>query len=71
MHATKILCNMKNSKELLAQELSVLYPDVTDAELNEMADRLIEFFTIGVKAIYEAEKSNATNDASITDIDVN
>lgn len=62
---------MINSKELLAQELSVLYPDVTDAELNEMADRLIEFFTIGAKAIYEAEKSNETNDASITDIDVN
>jgi len=62
---------MKNSKELLAQELSVLYPDVTDAELNEMADRLIEFFAIGAKAIYEQEKSDEINDASLTDIDVN
>ena len=62
---------MINSKELLAQELSVLYPDVTDAELNEMADRLIEFFAIGAKAIYEAEKSDEINDASLTDIDVN
>ena len=62
---------MKNSKELLTQELSVLYPDVTDAELNEMADRLIEFFAIGAKAIYEAEKSDKTNDVSLNDIDVN
>ena len=62
---------MINSKELLAQELSVLYPDVTDAELNEMADRLIEFFAIGAKAIYETEKSDEINDASLNDIDVN
>ena len=62
---------MINSKELLTQELSVLYPDITDAELNEITDRLIEFFAIGAKAIYEAEKSDKTNDVSLNDIDVN
>lgn len=62
---------MINSKELLTQELSVLYPDITDAELNEITDRLIEFFAIGTKAIYEAEKSDKTNDVSLNDIDVN
>ena len=54
----------------LKDELSVLYPGVTDTELKEMTDRLIEFFTIGAKAIYEAEKAYKTNDTSLTDIDV-
>ena len=46
---------MTDSKELLAQELKVYYPDVTDAELYEMTDKLINFFAIGAKAIYETE----------------
>ena len=62
---------MINSKELLTHELSVLYPDITDAELNEITDRLIEFFAIGAKAIYEAEKSDKINNVSLNDIDVN
>lgn len=62
---------MTNSKELLAQELSVLYPDVTDAELNQMADRLIEFFAIGAKAVYETEKAVVSDNYPITDINDN
>ena len=60
---------MTNSKESLTQELSVLYPDITDDELNEMTDRLIEFFVIGAKAIYEAEKAETSDSFLITDID--
>ena len=47
---------MTDTYNQLKNELSVLYPGVTDTELKEMTDRLIEFFTIGAKAIYEAEK---------------
>ena len=47
---------MTDTYSLLNEELKVYYPDVTDAELNEMTHRLVDFFTIGAKAIYEAEK---------------
>lgn len=62
---------MTNSKELLAQELSVLYPDVTDTELNEMTDRLIDFFVVCVKAVYETEKAVVSDNYPITDINDN
>lgn len=56
---------MTDTYTQLKDELSVLYPDVTDAELNEITDNLIQFFTISVKAVYEAEKINSP----LTDID--
>ena len=37
----------------LKNELSILYPDVTDIELNEMASNLIDFYTTAVKAVLE------------------
>ena len=39
----------------LKKELSVLYPDVTDIELNEMTSNLIDFYTTAVKAVMEEE----------------
>jgi hypothetical protein len=39
----------------LKNELSILYPDVTDIELNEMTNNLIDFYTTAVKAILEYE----------------
>ncbi len=39
----------------LKNELSVLYPDVTDIELNEMTSNLIDFYTTAVKAVLEDE----------------
>lgn len=60
---------MTDSKELLAQELSILYPDVTDVELNQMTEKLIELFTIGAKAFYEAEhqsEETRLNDTNVT-----
>lgn len=42
---------MTDTKNQLKQELSVLYPEVTDIELNEITSNLIEFFTTAVKAI--------------------
>ena len=46
---------MLNEYERLKNELSVLYPDVTDIELNEMTNNLIAFYTTVVKAILEDE----------------
>ena len=39
----------------LKDELSVLYPDVTDIELNEMTNNLIAFYTTAVKVVLEDE----------------
>ena len=44
---------MTNCKDLLAKELSILYPDVTDIELNEMTNNLIDFYTTAVKSVLE------------------
>lgn len=50
-----ILNNMTNCKDLLAKELSILYPDVTDIELNKMTNNLIDFYTTAVKSVLEDE----------------
>lgn len=47
---------MINGKDQLTKELSILYPDVTDIELNEMADDLIDFYTIAVKVILKNQE---------------
>ena len=44
---------MTNTYSQLKKELSVLYPDVTDIELNEMTNNLIDFYTIIVKSVLE------------------
>ena len=46
---------MNSAYNQLKKELSILYPDVTDIELNEMTDNLIKFFTIGIKNIYKTK----------------
>lgn len=53
---------MTDTYNLLKEELKVYYPGVTDAELNIITNKLIDFFTIGAKAMYEAEKSVNKND---------
>ena len=37
----------------LKNELSILYPDVTDIELNETTNNLIDFYTTAVKIVLE------------------
>lgn len=44
---------MSNMHNQLKNELSILYPDVTDIELNEMTSNLIDFYTTAVKAVLE------------------
>lgn len=46
----------------LKNELSILYPDVTDIELNEMTSNLIDFYTTAVKAVLEDEAKELTID---------
>lgn len=46
---------MSNAYNQLKNELSILYPDVTDIELNEIASNLIDFYTTAVKAVLEDE----------------
>lgn len=55
----RIKLNMLNEFERLKNELSVLYPDVTDIELNEMTNNLIAFYTTAVKAILEDENQDS------------
>ena len=46
---------MTNTYNQLNKELSILYPDVTDIELNEMTNNLIDFYTTAVKSVWEDE----------------
>ena len=64
---------MTDTYSQLKNELSVLYPGVTDAELNEMTDGLVEFFVTGTKAFYENEKNliNGFTNKNNLDIPVN
>lgn len=56
---------MTDTYSLLKNELKVYYPGVTDAELNEITNRLINFYTIGAKAVYENKKSVGIADETI------
>ncbi len=50
---------MTDTFSRLKKELSILYPDVTDIELNEMTNNLIDFFTTAVKSVLEGETTDA------------
>ena len=50
---------MTDTYNQLKNELSVLYPGVTDIELNEMTNNLIAFYTTAVKAILEDENQDS------------
>lgn len=49
---------MTNTYNQLKKELSILYPDVTDIELNEMTNNLIDFFTTAVKSVLEEDNQD-------------
>ena len=54
---------MTDTYSQLKDELSVLYPDVTNIELNEITNNLINFFTTATKIILK-------DIDSLSDIDV-
>ena len=49
---------MTDTYNQLKNELSVLYPDVTDIELNEITNNLIDFFTTVVKSVLEDDNQD-------------
>ena len=49
---------MTDTYNQLKKELSILYPDVTDIELNEMTNNLIDFFTTAVKSVLEEDNQD-------------
>ncbi len=49
---------MTDTFSKLKDELSILYPDVTDIELNEITSNLIDFYTIATKVALEEETEN-------------
>ena len=50
---------MTDTYNQLKNELSVLYPGVTDIELNEMTNNLIAFYTTAVKVVLEDENQDS------------
>ena len=48
---------MSDTFKKIKEELSVYYPGVTDDELETMTKKLIKYFTLSVKAVYEAKKA--------------
>ena len=47
---------MTNTHNELEDEFSIQYPDITDFELNEMRNDLIDFYTIAVKVILKNQE---------------
>lgn len=52
---------MTNTYNQLKKELSVLYPDVTDKELNQMTSNLIDFYTMLVQAASDLDNAVEKN----------
>lgn len=46
---------MTDTYSQLKDELSVLYPGVTDAELNEMTSNLLDYYKTAVKVVLRDE----------------
>lgn len=48
---------MSDTCNKIKEELSIYYPDVTDDELEDMTKKLIKYFILSAKAVYEAKKA--------------
>lgn len=59
---------MTDTYNQLKDELSVLYPGVTDAELNEMTSNLIDYYKTAIKVVLKDE-FNKIEEAIPTDGD--
>ena len=62
---------MSDTFKKIKEELSVYYPDVTDDELETMTQKLITFFKLSAKAVYEAKKAEIPlNDTDVIKSDI-
>ena len=59
---------MTDTYNQLKDELSVLYPGVTDTELNEMTNNLIDYYKTAIKVVLKDE-FNKIEEAIPTDGD--
>ena len=59
---------MTDTYNQLKDELSVLYPGVTDAELNEMTSNLLDYYKTAIKVVLRDE-FNKIEEAIPTDGD--
>lgn len=57
---------MTDTFSKIKDELLLCYPDITDDELETMTKKLIKYFTLSAKAVYEAKKA----ETSLRDTDV-
>lgn len=55
---------MTDSFQNLKNEMINLYPDLTEAELNSITNRLIEFYAAGIKAVLKIEDNLSTSTSS-------
>lgn len=67
---------MTDTYNQLKQELSVLYPEITDEEMTQATKNLIDFFTIGTKIIQKVNRSKRNQEllqlqAGIKSSDIN
>jgi len=59
---------MTDTYSQLKDELSVLYPGITDAELNEITSNLLDYYKTAVKVVLR-DKFNKIEEAIPTDGD--
>lgn len=58
---------MTNTYNELKYGFSIQYPDVTDLELNEMTNNLIEFFTLATKIVWKNKNQEETKEFVVDD----
>ncbi len=56
---------MTDTFNKIKEELSLYYPGITDIELTEMANNLMDFYTTTIKAVLEAPQA----ETPLNDID--
>lgn len=58
---------MTNTYNGLKNEFSIQYPDVTDLELNEMTNNLVEFFTLATEIVWKNKNQEETKEFVVDD----
>lgn len=58
---------MTNTYNELKNEFSIQYPDVTDLELNEMTNDLVEFYTLATEIVWKNKNQEETKEFVVDD----
>lgn len=57
---------MTDTYKQLKNELSVLYPDITEKELNNIALNMVNFFTLASKIFEESQELSSPEEKELT-----